>query len=54
MFVYIPIGLLVFIMYNFATKREDQYYESDKSKSLKFTVVSSLILEIDEISYFLY
>lgn len=38
-FVYLPIMLIILITYNFATKWVYWFYESDKAKALKFTVV---------------
>jgi len=40
--------VLMLILYNFATKKQYEFYESDKAKALKFTVVSKLMEEVDE------
>lgn len=39
-------------MYNFATKKQYEFYESDKTKALKFTVVSHFNSETHAISDF--
>lgn len=51
-FVLCPLIIIFWIMYNFATKKSYEFYESDKTKALKFTVVSHLNQETYETSYF--